>query len=202
MPPQVVENLLWIYTEPGQIVFDPFAGGGTTIKVAKAMGRRVWSSDLAPSSPLLPIHQHNILDSWPADAPRQADLILLDPPYWNQAAGQYVDHPQNLANLSLEAFYAAWAKIVQTCAAHLAPKGRIAYIISPTHCKDGTVVDHATDMLRACWDAGLRVDRRIIVPYSTQQATGQQVDWAREQRRMLKLYRDLVVLTKAGKLDG
>jgi hypothetical protein len=28
MPPQVVENLLWLYTEPGQVVFDPFAGGG------------------------------------------------------------------------------------------------------------------------------------------------------------------------------
>jgi hypothetical protein len=38
------------------------------------------------------------------------------------------------------------------------------------------------------------VERRIIVPYQTQQATGQQVTWARENKRMLKLYRDLVVL--------
>ncbi len=36
MPPQVVENLLWFYTEPGQTVFDPFAGGGTTIKGSSA----------------------------------------------------------------------------------------------------------------------------------------------------------------------
>src|SRR5208282_6575036 len=28
MPPQVVENLLWLYTEPGSIVFDPVVGGG------------------------------------------------------------------------------------------------------------------------------------------------------------------------------
>jgi hypothetical protein len=42
MPPAVVENLLWLYTEPGDIVVDPFAGGGTTIDGAKAMGRRVW----------------------------------------------------------------------------------------------------------------------------------------------------------------
>jgi hypothetical protein len=45
MPPAVVENLLWLYTEPGEIVVDPFAGGGTTIDVAKAMGRCVWASD-------------------------------------------------------------------------------------------------------------------------------------------------------------
>src|SRR5271163_3491079 len=54
MPPQIVENLLWFYTDPGSIVFDPFAGGGTTIDVCKAMGRRVWSSDRKPSTPTLP----------------------------------------------------------------------------------------------------------------------------------------------------
>jgi hypothetical protein len=198
MPPQVVENLLWFYTEPGQIVVDPFAGGGTTIKIAKEMGRRVWSSDIAPSTPMLPIHEHNILDGWPADAPKQADFILLDPPYWKQAFERYGDHPQNLANMSLDAFYTAWSHIIKTCSAHIAPKGRIAYIISPTQCEDGSVIDHATDMLRACFDAKLTVERRIIVPYSTQQATGQQVTWARENRRLLKLYRDLVVLKKRG----
>lgn len=51
MPPQVVENLLWLYTEPGGIVVDPFAGGGTTIDVAKgdeaaACGRRIGSRAL------------------------------------------------------------------------------------------------------------------------------------------------------------
>lgn len=196
MPPQVVENLLWFYTEPGQVVFDPFAGGGTTIRVAKEMGRRVWSSDIAPSTPMLPIHEHNIIDGWPADAPKLADLILLDPPYWKQAFEKYGDQPQNLGNMSLDDFYDAWATIIQTCSAHLTPKGRIAYIISPTQCEDGSVVDHTTDMLRACWEANLTVERRIIVPYSTQQATGQQVTWARENRRLLKLYRDLVIVTK------
>jgi hypothetical protein len=196
MPPQIVENLLWFYTEPGQTVVDPFAGGGTTIKVAKEMGRRVWSSDIAPSTPMLPIHEHNILDGWPANAPKQADFILLDPPYWKQAFERYGNHSQNLGNMSLDDFYAAWTTIIKTCAAHIAPKGRIAYIISPTQCEDGSVVDHATDMLEACWKAYLKVERRIIVPYSTQQATGQQVTWARENRRLLKLYRDLVILVK------
>jgi DNA modification methylase len=31
MPPQVVENLLWFYTDPGSIVFDPFAGGDVPV---------------------------------------------------------------------------------------------------------------------------------------------------------------------------
>lgn len=196
MPPQVVENLLWFYTEPGQIVFDPFVGGGTTIDVCKAMGRRVWSSDRKPSTPTLPIHEHNILTGWPKDAPARADLVILDPPYWQQAKGKYSDSSDDLGNMELSAFYSAWKDIVGICSDHLTPTGRIAYIISPTNQDDHTVVDHATDMLQAFYAIGMHVQRRIIVPYQTQQSTGQQVDWARDNKRMLKLYRDLVVLSK------
>jgi DNA modification methylase len=194
MPAQVVENLLWLYTEPSDIVVDPFAGAGTTIDVAKAMGRRCWASDLHPSTPTLPIHEHDILTGWPAAAPRKVNLILLDPPYWQQAKGRYSDSANDLGNMDLEAFYASWASIVEACLPHLVEGGRLAFIVSPTQCESGRVVDHATDMLRACWDLGLAVERRIIVQYQTQQATGQQVEWARENRRLLKLYRDLTVL--------
>jgi len=193
VPPQVVENLLWFFTDPGDIVVDLFAGSGTTIDVAKRMGRRVWASDIRGNfySPHLPIHQHDATTGWPADAPRKADLVFLDPPYWKQATGKYSSEPNELAEMDIEAFYTAWRTVVKAVVEHAK---RVAYIISPTQLEDGSVVDHATDMLRPFWDVGWRVERRIIVPYSTQQATGQQVTWARENRRMLKLYRDLVVM--------
>jgi DNA modification methylase len=194
MPPQVVENLLWLYTQPGQTVFDPFAGGGTTIDVAKRMGRRVWASDRKPSTPTLPIHEHDITTGWPESAPRKVDFVLLDPPYWQQAKGRYSDDPEDLGNVELDEFNASWSRVVKACAERLADGGLLAYIISPTQLDDGSVVDHAFDMYQVCRDSGLTPHRRIIVPYSTQQATGQQVTWARENKRMCKLYRDLVVL--------
>lgn len=196
MPPQIVENLLWYYTEPGQIVFDPFAGGGTTIDVCKAMGRRVWSSDRKPSTPILPIHEHDILTGWPEKAPARADLIILDPPYWEQAKGKYSDDPTDLGNMELDAFNSAWKDIVGICSDHLTPTGRIAYIISSTNQEHNTAVDHAIDMLQAFYSVGMRVQRRIIVPYQTQQINGTQVIHARENKTMLNLYRDLVVLSK------
>lgn len=193
MPAQFVENLLWFYTEPGQIVVDPFAGGGTTIDVAKRMGRRVWASDLVPSTPLLPIHQHDITTGWPDGAPSKASLILLDPPYWKQAAGRYSDDANDLGNLSLAEFDAAWDKVLSACTEHLTKSGRIAFVISPT--VDGDkVVDHAFSMYSQAIAHGLTMERRIIGPYQTQQATGQQVTWARENKQMLKLYRDIVVM--------
>lgn len=195
LPPQVVENLLWFYTEPGQTVVDLFAGSGTTVDVAKKMGRRVWASDIRGNhySPHLPIHAHDATRGWPSSAPQKADLVILDPPYWKQAAGRYSDLTGEMAELALDHFYAAWEAVLKACADRAK---RVAYIISPTQDADGTVVDHATDMLCAAWKQGYRVERRIIVPYQTQQATGQQVTWARENRRMLKLYRDLVVLSR------
>lgn len=203
MPPQVVENLLWLYTEPGDIVFDPFAGGGTTIDVAKRMGRRVWSSDRKPSTPTLPIHRHDITTEWPDAAPKKVNFVLLDPPYWQQAAGKYSSDPKDLGNMTLDDFMDAWHTTVKTCAEHLNENGRLAFIISPTELRDGSaingqavqVVDHAFEMYRTCVDVGLTAVRRIIVPYNTQQATGQQVEWARENKRLLKLYRDLVVFS-------
>jgi DNA methylase len=194
MPPQVVENLLWLYTEPGQTVFDPFAGGGTTIDVAKTMGRRVWASDRKPSTPLLPIHEHDITNGWPDGAPKKADFILLDPPYWKQAANRYSDDPADLGNMSLDDFYGAWAKTVKVCADHL-NGGLLAFIVSPAEDKENDhVEDLALGMYRLAAEIGLQPRRRIIVTYNTQQATGQQVEWARREKKLLKLYRDLVVM--------
>jgi transcriptional regulator with XRE-family HTH domain len=194
VPPQVIENLLWFFTDPGDVVVDLFAGSGTTVDVAKAMGRRVWAADIRGNhySPHLPIHQHDVTAGWPDAAPRKAKLVFLDPPYWRQAAGRYSSEPNELAEMDLEAFYAAWWQVAKAAMQHA---DRVAYIISPTQRDDGSVIDHATDMIRAFTSEAWEVERRIIVPYSTQQATGQQVTWARENRRMLKLYRDLVVLS-------
>lgn len=194
LPPQIMENLLWLYTEPGDIVVDPFAGSGTTIEVAKRMGRRIWASDRAPSTPTLPIHEWDISTGWPDEAPSKPNLIFLDPPYWKQAEGRYSKDAGDMGNMSLGDFMSAWRSVVTACASRLNGTGRIAFIISPTQLEDGQVVDHAFDMTRVCHDLGLVTERRIIVLYQTQQATGQQVTWAREGKRLLKLYRDIVIL--------
>ena len=91
---------------------------------------------------------------------------------------------------------AAWRKVLEVCKDHLAPDGHLAFIVSPAEDRErDRVVDLAFLMYQEAVNAGFSHHRRIIVPYNTQQATGQQVEWARENRRLLKLYRDLVVLT-------
>lgn len=48
IPRQVMENLLWYFTSPFDIVYDPMAGSGNTIEVCRAMYRRYQVSDISP----------------------------------------------------------------------------------------------------------------------------------------------------------
>ena len=161
---------------------------------------REGTSTLLRSQVAAMIHEHDITTGWPDAAPKKADLVLLDPPYWKQAAGRYSADAADLGNMTLDAFLAAWASVVKTCSDHLAADGRLAFIASPTDDTDDhgvhRVVDLSLLMYDTCRQAGLRVVQRMIVPYSTQQASAPMVEWARKEKQLLKLYRDLVVMTR------
>src|ERR1700733_6735965 len=43
-----VDNLLYLYTRPFEIVVDPFAGGGSTIDLCQHRYRRYWVADREP----------------------------------------------------------------------------------------------------------------------------------------------------------
>ncbi len=47
--PELVRTFLAEYTRPGQLVFDPFAGFGTTLRVAEQMGRCACGLELDPA---------------------------------------------------------------------------------------------------------------------------------------------------------
>ena len=91
-PPELVRTFLAEYTRAGEIVFDPFAGFGTTLRVAEEMGRRAVGLEYEQKrwayarSRLL--HPESLLHG---DARRLADYALpridctiTSPPYMNR----------------------------------------------------------------------------------------------------------------------
>lgn len=84
--PGIVENMLWFYTSEGDLVVDPFAGGGITIDITSAWGRRIWTGDIDPRRP--DVVRHDIRTGYPSEC-READLVILDPPYWNMVGEEY-----------------------------------------------------------------------------------------------------------------
>lgn len=191
IPGQIVENTLYYYTKPFDVVVDPFGGGGTTLDVCKVMSRRYRIYDLKPVRD--DIKQHDITTGFPAEA-RGCNLIFLDPPYWSQKQGEYSADSTNLANLPLDEFYRVMWAIFESAYNTLPEGGYIAVIISPSQ-EQGRIYDHALEFVKLL-EKRFRFVNRIIVPYTTQQAKPYHVSSAKENGYMLKLYRDLIIFKK------
>jgi len=99
-PAWVVWNLLERYTRPGDLVVDPFGGGGTTLDVARSLERRALSYDVAPTRE----------DVFRADArslpleDAKADFVFMDPPYGTHI--EYSESPDCIGRL--DAFDGSW----------------------------------------------------------------------------------------------
>lgn len=197
IPPEILDNLLYYYTRPLDVVFDPFAGGGMTIDVCQRRQRRYYVSDLTPiPARITDIRQWDIAQGLPENLP-VPDLVFLDPPYWKQAFGQYSQNPNDLANVTLEVFLKSIGEIAKAVkrkwgANH--SNARLALIIGILKEGGGFV-----DLPFLCYEAiskYMHLEARIQVPYSTQIHGGKFVQMAKDDKQLLYLSRDLMVFKR------
>jgi len=192
------DNLLYMYTKPFDIVVDPFGGGGATIDVCKKRLRRYWVSDRLENPKRPDLRMLDVTESIPALHKRWKDvsLVYLDPPYWKQAENQYSNDSKDLANMSLEAFYQSLTQLMGSCAARMTPGAKIALLIQPTQWKadDKQTVDHVVDLIiRSRTTDKIQYERRISIPYESQQYNAQQVEWTKANKDVLVLTREIII---------
>jgi hypothetical protein len=156
---EVYANCLWFYARPGDIVVDPMAGSGMIQRVYD--DRATWALapfevdlrmfDLAPRGPYAArIGQNDLL----AGLPIEADYVIMDVPYLAMCAGQYCEHPSNLADFD----HQSYAEATRTIAGHVADaqqRGGRATILSPnlSSLKSASFVPVSTwwsDAIRSC----------------------------------------------------
>jgi transcriptional regulator with XRE-family HTH domain len=189
-----LDNLLYLYTAPFDIVVDPFAGSGSAIDICKKRFRRYWVSDRKPL-----IEQEHQIRTWdvtegPPPLPRwgTVKLVYLDPPYWKQAEGEYSEDTTDLGNMDLATFTTTLARIVKEFSVKLPSGAVIALVMQPTQWRapEKVYTDHIADMLGA---VTLPLDMRYSVPYTSQQYIAGQVEWAKANKRCLVLTREILV---------
>jgi DNA modification methylase len=124
-PAFVIYNMVWRYTDVGDIVLDPMAGSGTTIDVCKEEGRRVIAFDVSPTRPDI---KQNDARKLPLDND-SIDMIFIDSPYGDNI--DYNDQPANIGKLSAESeeFYKALGQVIEECHRVLKPGKVIGWLI-------------------------------------------------------------------------
>ncbi|MCK4871579.1 MAG: hypothetical protein KAS72_02530 [Phycisphaerales bacterium] len=107
-PAWVIWDLLTRYTRPDDLVVDPMAGGGTTLDVARELGRKALAYDINPVRE----------DIFRADAralpleDAKADFIFVDPPYSTHI--EYSDDPNCIGKLDArsDAYFQAMTQVI------------------------------------------------------------------------------------------
>jgi hypothetical protein len=194
IPAGIVAHALYYFSPPGGLVVDPMAGGGTTLDVCRAMGRRCLAYDLHPVRP--EIAPNDIRAGLPAET-TGCDLIFCDPPYHTMRARHY-----GAAGIGEEPL-AHWIAFLQDFSriafSQLRPGGHVALLLANQTEKDLPIgfgyLDHAFLGYSALTAAGFLPVRRISCPLSGGYLP-QHVRRARTEGRLLGLVRDLLVMRK------
>lgn len=108
-PALIIYNMIWRYTEPGDLVVDPMAGSGTTIDVCKEEKRIAIGYDIHST-------RKDIIKNDARKIPladNSVDMVFIDSPYGDNI--RYNEEPKNIGNISSESkeFYDELEKVMK-----------------------------------------------------------------------------------------
>jgi DNA modification methylase len=126
-PAELIWNLVWRYTEPGDLVVDPMCGSGTTLDVCKEEGRKAVCYDVAP-----PPYRKDIIQNDARNIPLPddyADLVFIDSPYGDNI--RYNEDPNCIGKISSETreFYDELEKVIKESHRILKPGKVLGWLI-------------------------------------------------------------------------
>ena len=187
IPGQIPANVIHYFTEPGDLVVDLMAGGGSTIDAARLLDRCCLAYDLVSVRP--DIQQNDALRGIPFEA-YGAKLIFIDPPYGAIAKGFYDNHPHCLSRMNQPDFLNALRTVANNCRKALLTEGYLAMLVQNVY---GWVGDTVFQVIQQFTDDQWNLVRRIQVPLSNHQISSSVMKWARENRQMVNTDRDLLI---------
>src|SRR5437763_7002256 len=108
-PSYIIWNLLQLYTKPNDLVVDPCAGSGTTLDVARELGRRALGYDVHPArKDIFRVDARKL----PAELSEKVDFVFIDPPYGTHL--EYGPDPRDIGKLDVAGgkYYEAMERVI------------------------------------------------------------------------------------------
>lgn len=207
-PSWVIWQLLQRYTREDDLVVDPMCGSGTTIDVARDLGRRALGYDLSPTRP----------DIFRADARKlpledaKADFVFVDPPYSTHV--DYSSDPRCIGKLDAggqdggRAYYDAMESVIGEIDRVLRPKRYVALYVSDSFKKRSgqrasesfmPIGFELFDLLRSHFTP---IDIVAVVRHSAKLERGNWHKAAAEGNFFLRGFNYLFIMKKEGRQRG
>lgn len=196
IPGQIPANIIYYYSEPGDLVVDPMAGGGSTLDAAALLGREALGYDVVPRRP--DITQWDISNGFPDEA-KGCQLIFMDPPYWNMKDEGYSD--LSSSRLSLYDFEIWYERVLRHAAITVRPGGFVAVINMGQYFRlpddfGAGYIDWPIRTHMALIAAKMLPWSRISVTYPTTLHTAFDVENAKKGKFFLPILGDIIVMRR------
>ena len=108
-PSYIIWNLLQRYTQLNELVVDPCCGSGTTLDVARDLGRRALGYDVHPTrKDIFRVDARKL----PPELSAKVDFVFIDPPYSTHL--DYGPDPRDIGKLDAtgDAYYTAMDQVI------------------------------------------------------------------------------------------
>lgn len=132
-PSYVVWNLLKRYTKEKDLVVDSFAGSGTTLDVARDLGRRALGYDVHPTrKDIFRVDARKL----PPELTGKVDFVFIDPPYSTHI--DYGPDPRDIGKLDAGGgeYYEAMAQAFREIRRVLKPGRHVGLYVSDSYVHD------------------------------------------------------------------
>lgn len=152
---ELIKDLL-LYFRP-KTVFDPMTGSGTCRDVCDELDIECRSQDIR--------FGFDACDAGAYDPAWKFDFVWIHPPYWRQKL--YTNSPRDMsAAPTLDYFLHRYAKLIENCAAVLAPGGKLAVLMGDYSDRDAGFVPLTYWTKRLAFNGRLRQCCTDIIRFS------------------------------------
>jgi DNA modification methylase len=129
-PSYIIWNLLQRYTKPKELVVDPMCGSGTTLDVARDLGRKALGYDVHPTrKDIFRVDAKKL----PPELTGKVDFVFVDPPYSTHL--DYGPDPRDVGKLDAKSgkYYEAMEQVIREIHRILRPGKHMGLYVSDSY---------------------------------------------------------------------